>query len=89
MTDLATKAEILRELQRSLREDPFFAELFGTRDTGFRAASSGVAVEAMSDISVEQIEWSWLGLCELLEVPSDTDVESVDDLLDLSERYSG
>ena len=87
--DLATKRDILRELQRSLREDPFFADLFGSRDTGFRAASAGVAVDAMSDISIEQIEWSWQGLCECLGVPVDSDVETVDDLLDLSETYSG
>lgn len=87
--DLATKCDILRELQRSLREDPFFAEVFGTRDTGFRAASSGVAPEAMSDISVEQVEWSWLGVCACLDVPADADVETLEDLLDLSATYDG
>ncbi len=84
---LDVKCEILRELQRDLREEPFFAELFGTRDTGFRAASSGVAVDALTPISVEQVEWSWSGLCELLDVPVDIDVETVDDLLEASDAF--
>lgn len=87
--DLATKCEILKELQRNLREDPFFADLFGSRDTGFRAASSGVSTEAMTDVSVEQVEWSWAGLCELLEVPVDVDVADVDELLEISDVYEG
>lgn len=86
--DLDVVCDLLRELQRSHREDPFFAELFGSRDTGFRAASSGVKPEALSDVSREQIEWTWIGLCELLQVPSDVDVDEVDDLLDASAVYA-
>ena len=85
--DLAQICDVLKELQRGFREDPFFAELFGTRDTGFRAASSGVAPEALSDISREQIEWTWQGLCDLLGVPIDVDVEDLDDLLDQSTTF--
>ena len=88
-TDLVIVCEILREMQRSYREEPFFADLFGSRDTGFRAASSGVTPEAMSDISREQIVWSWLGLCELLGVAADIDVADVDDLLEASEAFDG
>jgi hypothetical protein len=79
--------EMLRELQRDYREDPFFAELFKTRSAGFIAASSAIKPELMSDISVEQVEWSWVGLCEQLDVPSDTGVETLEDLLDLSDQY--
>lgn len=86
---LAIICEILRDLQRNNREEPFFADLFGSRDTGFRAASSGVRPEAMSDISREQVLWTWTGLCELLEVPVDVEVDDVDDLLDLSPVYDG
>ena len=85
--DLAQICDVLKELQRGFREDPFFAELFGTRDTGFRAASSGVAPEALSDISREQIEWTWLGLCDLLGVSIDVDIEDLDDLLDQSTTF--
>ena len=88
-TPLPTVCEILRELQRGFREDPFFAGVFGSRDTGFRAASSGVSPEAMSDISREQVEWTWAGVCDLLGVPVDIDVEDIDDLLDSSPTYSG
>jgi hypothetical protein len=88
MTLPSTVCEILRELQRSFREEPFFADVFGSRDTGFRAASNGVAPEAMSDVSREQIEWTWAGVCELLGVPVDVDVEDIDDLLDASPTYS-
>ena len=87
--DLDTVCEILRELQRNFREDPFFADVFGSRDTGFRAASSGVRAEAMSDISREQVLWSWLGVCELLAVPADVDAADVDDLLEMSPTYEG
>jgi hypothetical protein len=87
MQSMDTISEILRELQRGLREDPFFAELFGSRDTGFRAASSGVRGDALSDISREQIEWTWAGLCELLQVPVDIEVDDVDELLELSPVY--
>ena len=87
--DLDVACEILRELQRSYREEPFFAGLFGSRDTGFRAASSGVKADAMSDISREQVEWTWLGLCELLGVSPDVDVADVDDLLELSDEFDG
>lgn len=91
MTDkrLAVICEILRDLQRDTREDPFFADLFGSRDTGFRAASSGVRPDAMSDISREQVLWTWAGLCELLGLPEDVESEDVDDLLDQSPTYSG
>ena len=88
-TDLGIVCEILRELQRSYREEPFFADLFGSRDTGFRAASSGVKPDAMSDISREQVEWTWLGLCQLLKVSPDVDVSDVDDLFDLSDEFDG
>jgi hypothetical protein len=87
--DMDMVCEILRELQRGFREDPFFAELFGSRDTGFRAASSGVAPEAMSDVSREQIAWTWAGLCERLGVPVDIEVEDIDDLLETSPTYTG
>jgi hypothetical protein len=87
--DLGIASEVLRELQRSCREEPFFAERFGSRDTGFRAACSGVKPDAISVISREQVEWTWLGLCELLRVSPDVDVADVDDLLDLSEEYHG
>lgn len=87
-TPMPTVCEILRELQRGLREDPFFAEVFGSRDTGFRAASSGVQWEAMSEVSREQVEWSWAGVCELLGVPVDIDVDDIDDLLDASTTYT-
>ena len=87
--DLDIVCEILRELQRNFREDPFFADVFGSRDTGFRAASSGVRAEAMSDISREQVLWSWLGVCELLAVPADVDAADVDDLLEMSPTYEG
>ena len=84
---LAVVCEILREMQRGFREDPFFADVFGSRDTGFRAASSGVDPAAMSQTSLEQVEWTWAGLCELLGVPVDIDVEDVDDLLEQSPNY--
>ena len=87
--DMAVVCEILRELQRGFREDPFFAEVFGSRDTGFRAASSGVKPEAMSDVSREQVEWTWAGLCERLGVPVDIEVEDIDDLLEMSPNYTG
>ena len=86
--DLVVASEILRELQRGFREDPFFAEVFGSRDTGFRAAASGVRPDAMSDVSREQVLWTWVGVCELLAVPVDFDVQDVDDLLDASSTYS-
>jgi len=85
--DLAMVCEVLRELQRGFREEPFFAEVMGSRDTGFRAASSGVDPSAMSDISREQIEWTWDGVCELLGVPIDIDIEDIDDLLEQSPNY--
>mgnify|MGYP006271722979 FL=1 len=85
--DLGKVCDMLKELQRGFREEPFFAELFGSRDTGFRAASSGAAPEALSDISREQIEWTWLGLCELLGVRTDVEAEDLDDLLDQSTTF--
>ena len=80
--------EILRELQRGFREDPFFADVFGSRDTGFRAASSGVGAASMSDISREQVEWTWAGVCDVLGVPVDIEVEDIDDLLEHSPNYN-
>lgn len=87
--NLTTVCEILRDLQRDCREEPFFKDLFASRASGFIAASSAVRPELMSAISVEQVEWSWAGLCELLDVPLDVDVDSLDDLLDVSDAYSG
>jgi hypothetical protein len=87
--DLTVVCDILREMQRNLREDLFFAGVFGSRDTGFRAAASGVSPEAMSEISREQVEWTWAGLCDVLGVPVDIEVEDLDDLLERSENYVG
>jgi hypothetical protein len=86
-TNVPAVCGVLRELQRDYREDPFVAELFKVRSAGFIAASSAIKPELMSDISVEQAEWSWVGLCEVLDVPVDTEVDSLEDLFDLSELY--
>jgi hypothetical protein len=41
----------------------------------------------MSEISVEQVEWSWSGLCAALGVPEDSTAETLDDLFDSSDLY--
>ena len=79
--------EILGDLQRDHREEPLFAELFATRATGFIAATGASRAATFSDVSVEQMTWSWQGLCELLGLPTDVDVADLEDLLDLSPVY--
>jgi len=67
--DLTVVREVLRDLQRDHREEPFFAELFATRATGFIAATGAARAETLSDVSIEQMTHSWDGLCALLDVP--------------------
>lgn len=85
--DMGQVREVLRDLQRDHREEPFFAELFATRATGFIAATGAARAESFSDVSVEQMTHSWQGLCTLLDVPEDIQVDDLDDLLDASPTY--
>jgi hypothetical protein len=85
--DLDLVREILRDLQRDYREDPFFVELFSTRGSGFIAATGAARAEGLSEVSVEAMLFSWDGLCALLEVDRDADVAELDDLLELSDVY--
>lgn len=87
--DLAVVREVLRDLQRDHREEPFFAELFSTRATGFLAATGAARDGSLSAVSVEEMTHSWDGLCALLGVPRDSDVADLEELLDLSETYGG
>ena len=68
--DLAVVCEVLRDLQRDHREEPFFAELFAVRGPGFLAASSAVSVDRLTPVSIEHITAAWDGLTALLGVPS-------------------
>jgi hypothetical protein len=85
--DIGLVREVLRDLQRDHREEPFFAELFATRATGFIAATGAARAETLSAVSVEQMTYSWEGLCALLEVPVDVDASDLEDLLDRSPTY--
>ena len=85
--DLGRVREVLRDLQRDHREEPFFAELFATRATGFIAATGAARADTFSDVSIEQMTHSWQGLCILLDVPEDIDVDDLDELLDASPSY--
>jgi hypothetical protein len=85
--DMGHVREVLRDLQRDHREEPFFAELFATRATGFIAATGAARAESFSDVSIEQMTHSRQGLCALLDVPEDIDVDDLDDLLDASPTY--
>ena len=87
--DISVVREVLRDLQRDHREEPFFAELFSTRATGFIAATGAARAETFSAVSIEAMTHSWVGLCALLDVPSDVDVADLDELLDLSTTYDG
>jgi hypothetical protein len=85
--DMGQVREVLRDLQRDHREEPFFAELFATRATGFIAATGAARAESLSDVSIEQMTHSWQGLCALLDVPEDIAVDDLDDLLEASPTY--
>jgi hypothetical protein len=85
--DLTVVREVLRDLQRDHREEPFFAELFSTRATGFIAATGAARAETFSEVSIEQMTHSWDGLCDLLGVARDVDVADLEQLLDLSDAY--
>ena len=87
--DLGVVREVLRDLQRDHREEPFFAELFATRSTGFIAATGAARAETFSAVSTEQMTHSWDGLCALLGVDRDVDVADLEELLDLSDTYEG
>lgn len=87
--DLVMVRAVLGDLQRDFREDPFFAELFATRATGFLAATGSVRAEEFSAVSAEAMAWSWQGLCELLGVPTSSRVDDLEELLDRSDRYPG
>lgn len=87
--DLAVVCEVLRDLQRDHREEPFFAEVFAVRGAGFLAASSAVSVERLSDVSVEHITGAWDAVCALLGLPRDVRVEDLEELLDESPTYDG
>lgn len=87
--DLAVVCEILRDLQRDHREEPFFAELFAVSGPGFLAASSAVGVDRLTPISVGHITGAWDGLVALLGVPRDLEVEDLEQLLDDSPVYDG
>jgi hypothetical protein len=85
--DMGQVREVLRDLQRDHREEPFFAELFATRATGFIAATGAARAESFSDVSIEQMTHSWQGLCTLLDVSEDIEVDDLDDLLEASPTY--
>jgi hypothetical protein len=87
--DLVVVREVLRDLQRDYREDPFFADLFSTRATGFLAATGAARAESLSAVSVAEMTHSWQGLCERLGVPHDVEVADLDELLELSDVYDG
>lgn len=87
--DLAVVCEVLRDLQRDHREEPFFAELFAVRGPGFLAASSAVSVDRLTPVSIEHVTAAWDGLTALLGVPSDVEVEDLEQLLDESPAYDG
>ena len=85
--DLAVVCEVLRDLQRDHREEPYFAEVFAARGAGFLAASGAVSVDRLSAVSVGHITLAWHALCDLLGVPPDIEVEDLDQLLDESPTY--
>jgi hypothetical protein len=87
--DIGRVREVLRDLQRDHREEPFFAELFSTRATGFIAATGAARAETFSDVSIEQMTYSWEGLCALLAVSPDVRATDLEDLLDQSPTYDG
>ena len=86
---LSVVCEVLRDLQRDHREEPFFAELFSVRGAGFLAASSAVSVDRLTPVSIEHITGAWDGLTALLGVPGDVEVEDLEQLLDESSVYDG